>query len=204
MPEFPLVPERCALVVNDMEEKMVDPSSPYYVSTAVEALDYLVPLVDHCRKLGIPTLFALIGTESTREKGELRIDMLEGSVEDPSLSRLADRLGSHPNDFTFVKPGGISGCIKGTPVVDYVRERGRDTLLVTGITLQFGCDTTIRDACSFGFRVVAVSDGCVARPISDQGWGVVELDEVRKIFFSTWQKAFARVMTASQVIQALS
>lgn len=46
---------------------------------------------------------ALIGSEQTREKGAARVELPEGAVIDLSLCRLADRLGSHPNDFVFVK-----------------------------------------------------------------------------------------------------
>ncbi|HEX6512692.1 MAG TPA: isochorismatase family protein, partial [Chloroflexota bacterium] len=80
---------------------------------------------------------------------------------------------------------------------------GRDTLLVAGTTLQFGCDTTIREAANLGFNVVALHDCCAARPIVDQGWGEVTEDEVRKAFFSTWQKAFARLMTAAEALAEL-
>ena len=100
-------------------------------------------------------------------------------------------------DFVFVKRW-MSGCISGTPVVDYVRGRGRDTLLVAGTTLQFGCDTTIREAYNLGFKVVALHDCCAARPIADQGWGSISEAEVRKTFLSTWQKAFARLMKAKR------
>ncbi len=199
--EFPLVPERCALLVNDLEEKMVCPSSPFYIPTAVEALVNLLPLVDFCRRRGIPGLFALIGSEQTREKGAARIELPEGAVIDLSLCRLADRLGSHPDDFVFVKTWR-SGCI-GDVSVDYLKRRNRDTVIVAGTTLQFGCDTTVREASKLGFQVAALSDCCASRPIADQGWGEVGDDEVIKVFFSTWKKAFARVMTAGEALREL-
>lgn len=203
MIEFPLVLERCALVVNDLEEKMVDPSSPFYAPTAVEAMINLLPLVEFCRRRNIPTVFALIGPEQTKEKGVMRVDLPEGTVIDLSLSRLADRLGSDPNDFVFIKRW-MSGCISGTPVVDYLRERQRDTVMVAGTTLQYGCDTTIREATKSGFKVAALSDCCAARPFSDQGWGTIDLEQVRKVFFSTWKIGYGRVITAAEALAELS
>lgn len=201
MPDFSLIPSRCALLVNDIEEKMLRPSSPFYAATAVEATDRLLPLLDFCRLQQIPTVFALIGTENTREKGMSRLELSDSAAMDLSLSRLADRLGSHPNDFVFVKTWR-SGCI-GPTSLDYLRQHGRDTVMVAGTTLQFGCDTTIREASNLGFQVAALSDCCAARPIADQGWGPVDMEEVRSTFFSTWKKAFARVMTAAEALSEL-
>lgn len=87
--------------------------------------------------------------------------------------------------------------------MDYLRRRHRDTVIVAGTTLQYGCDTTIREASKLGFQVAALSDCCASGPIADQGWGVVESEEVGKVFFSTWKKAFARVMTAGEALKEL-
>lgn len=202
MPHVDLIPDRCALIVNDVEQRMVEPSSPFFAPDALKLLGLLKPLLDHCRESAIPTVFALIGSENTREKAVVRQELADDAVIDPSLCRKADAFGEHPSDFVFVKRW-MSGCISGTPVVDYVRERGRDTLLVAGTTLQFGCDTTIREASNLGFKVVALYDCCAARPIVDQGWGPVSEDEVRKAFFSTWSKAYARLMTAAEALTEL-
>jgi ureidoacrylate peracid hydrolase len=202
VPHLDIVPDRCALIINDIEQRMVEPSSPFFAPEALDSLDRLVPLVDFCRSHEIPTVFAQIGSENIREKAVVRQELAPDAEIDASLCRKADRFGEHPNDFVFVKRW-MSGCISGTPVVEYVRSRGRDTLLVAGTTLQFGCDTTIREAANLGFKVVALSDCCAARPMVDQGWGAVDEDEVRKAFFSAWQKAFARVITAAEALAEL-
>jgi len=202
MPHVELIPEHCALVINDIEQRMVEPSSPFFAAEALAALDRLEPLLAFCRERAIPRVFALIGSELVREKAVVRQELSPDAEIDVSLCRKADRFGDHPDDFVFVKRW-MSGCISGTPLVDYVKSRGRDTLIVAGTTLQFGCDTTIREASNLGFSVVALSDCNAARPIMDQGWGAVSEDEVRKVFLSTWQKAFARVMTAAEALAEL-
>ena len=102
-------------------KKWLLPRQPYFAETAVEALERLVPLVDICRRKGIPTLFALIGIERTRELGSHRIDFPPGAVEDPSLSRLADKPGSHPNDLVFVKPPGFLVALREHPSLNTQR-----------------------------------------------------------------------------------
>ena len=185
-----------------MEERMVRPSSPFFAPAALEALPRLMPVVEFCRSHEIPTVFALIGSENTREKAVVRQDLAPDAEIDLSLCRRADAFGEHANDFVFVKRW-MSGCISGTPVVDYLRERGRDTLIVAGTTLQFGCDATVREAYNLGFKVVALSDCNAPRPISDQGWGAVSEEEACKVILSTWQKAYARVITAAEALGEL-
>jgi nicotinamidase-related amidase len=202
VPHVDIVAGRCALVINDMEERMVRPDSPFFAPGALEAMPRLLPLVDFCRQHGIPTVFALIGSENTRDKAVVRQELAPNVEIDLSLCRKADAFGEHPNDFVFVKRW-MTGCISGTPLVDHVRGKGRDTLIVAGTTLQFGCDATVKEAYNLGFQVVALHDCCAPRPIADQGWGVVSEAEVQKVIFSTWQKAYARVMTAAEALREL-
>lgn len=202
MPHVKIVASRCALVVNDMEERMVLPSSPFFAPAALEAIPRLLPLVNFCREHDIPTVFALIGSENTRDKAVVRQELAPDAEIDLSLCRKADAFGEHPSDFVFVKRW-MTGCISGTPLVDYVRGRGRDTLIVAGTTLQFGCDATVKEAYNLGFQVVALHDCCAPRPIVDQGWGGVTEQEVQKVIFSTWQKAYARVTTAADALREL-
>jgi nicotinamidase-related amidase len=208
MPYFPLQLARCALLINDLEEKMVEPSSPMYAPTARDALERLLPLLRFCREHDVPTLFALIGPQDTDWKAQHRIEVAPGAVTDPALSRLADRLGRGPNDFVFEKPpvGNLwpmSGLWRNTPADAYLRERGRDTVLVAGTTLQFGCNTTVREASNLGYYVAALRDCCAVRPMPDAGWGPVSEEEIERVFFTAWSKAYARVLTADEALAEL-
>lgn len=80
MPDFPLIPSRCALLINDIEEKMLRPSSPFYAATAIEVAEKLLPLIDFCRTHDVPTLFSLIGIDDTRTKAMMRIEMPDDAV----------------------------------------------------------------------------------------------------------------------------
>lgn len=46
---------------------------------------------------------------------------------------------------------------------DLLRERGIDTLLITGTLTNVCCESSARDACVLGFRVIMVADGNAAR-----------------------------------------
>lgn len=208
MPEFPLDLARCALIVNDLEERMVAPDSPVYAPAAAAAVTRVRPLLDFCREYGVPVAIAMIGPHATAWKAGFRVELGPGVTEDPALSRLADALGHAPTDFVFEKPPvadlwPMSGVWQNTPLDAYLRARRRDMVLVAGTTLQFGCDTAVREGANRGYHVVALSDCCAVRPMADAGWGAVSEAEIERVFFTTWAKAYARVMTADQALAEL-
>jgi len=203
MPEFPLVLDRCALLVNDFMQWMTDPTTPGYTPEGVVALERLLPLLTFCREQEVPTAFGVLPA------GVARISHPSANRRDPSAYRVADRLGSAPGDFVFEKPmlpGGhlpVSGMWQNTPLDGYLRERGRDTVLVAGATTQWGVDTTIREGANRGYQVVALRDCCVTRPMEDRGWGPAAIEIIEPIFFTAWAYWFARLMTTDEALAEL-
>jgi nicotinamidase-related amidase len=203
VPDFRLEIGRCALLVNDLQQRMVEPDSPAYAPAAAAAVERLGPLLAFCRAHAIPTVFALIPSGQTRiqRRGDERLAA--------SLWRVADALGAGPADLVFEKPfvandlWPISGLWQDTPVDAYLRERGRDVVMVSGTTLQYGCDTTVREASNRGYYVAALRDCCAVRPIPDRGWGPVAEADVERVVFSAWAQWFARVLTAAEALAEL-
>jgi nicotinamidase-related amidase len=203
VPDFRLEIGRCALLVNDLQQRMVEPTSPAYAPAAAAAVQRLRPLLAFCREQGVPTVFALIPA------GQTRIQRPGDELLEAALWRVADDLGRAPGDLVFEKPyvsnglWPISGLWQDTPVDASLRERGRDTVLVCGTTLQYGCDTTVREASNRGYYVAALRDCCAVRRIPDRGWGPVSESEVERVVFSAWAQWFARVLTADEALAEL-
>jgi isochorismate hydrolase len=203
MPEFPLVLGRSALLVNDFMQWMIEPSSHTYTPAGAAAIERLMPLLTFCREQGVPTVFGVL------PGGVNRLATPDGRRMDDALYRVADTLGQHPNDFVFVKPMlpnadlPVSGMWQNTPLDGYLRERGRDTVLVSGATTQWGTDTTVREGANRGYKVVALRDCCVTRPMEDRGWGAFAPEAIEPVFFTAWAYWFARVMTAADALAEL-
>ncbi|HEY7067020.1 MAG TPA: isochorismatase family cysteine hydrolase [Chloroflexota bacterium] len=203
MPDFPLVLGRSTLLVNDFMQWMIEPSSPTYTPAGPAAIERLMPLLTFCREQSIPTVFGVLPA------GVNRLATPDGRPMDAALYRVADTLGQHPNDFVFVKPmlpSGdlpVSGMWQNTPLEAYLRERGRDTVLVAGATTQWGTDTTVREGANRGYKVVALRDCCVTRPMANRGWGAFEPEEIESVFFTAWSYWFARVVTAADALAEL-
>ena len=102
-PHFRLEPDRCALLVNDLQQRMVEPDSPAYAPAAAAAVERLGPLLAYCHAEAIPIVFALIPEGQTRiaRPGDERLAA--------SLWRVADALTPGLTDVVFQKPFVANG-----------------------------------------------------------------------------------------------
>jgi nicotinamidase-related amidase len=96
------------------------------------------------------------------------------------------------------------GAFFGSSFAGYLEQTQRDTVIVCGISLAGGVETTVRDAYNRDLRSIVVADACICRPVPDQGWGAVTADEVAKVTFSILAQRFARIATTSDICSELS
>jgi ureidoacrylate peracid hydrolase len=86
-----------------------------------------------------------------------------------------------------------SALIQGSsPLEALLRERGIDTLVVTGTVTGVCCESTARDAMMLNFKTIMVSDACAARSDAEHGAALVS-------FYLT----FGDVMSTDEVIACL-
>lgn len=109
--------------------------------------------------------------------------------------------GLLPTDTIVRKPR--YGAFFGTGLGDDLRAAGRDTLVICGISLAGGVETTVRDAFNRDLRSVVVADACLCRPVPDQGWGYVTAEEVARVTLSIFAQRFARVATTAEICAEL-
>src|SRR5262249_52974606 len=78
---------------------------------------------------------------------------------------LHDDLVIEPGDILLDKPR--FGAFHGTDLELILRQRGIDTIIISGIDTEVCCDTTAREANARDFRVLFLSDGtaCNVNPI---------------------------------------
>lgn len=107
-----------------------------------------------------------------------------------------------PGDRVVRKPR--YGAFFGSAFADELRRAGRDTVIVCGISLAGGVETTVRDAYNRDLRSVVVADACLCRPVPDQGWGAVSAAEVAKVTLSILAQRFARVATTATLCAELA
>lgn len=76
----------------------------------------------------------------------------------PSASELAPQSGYQEGDIVVVKRQW--GAFGTTDIEKQLRDRGVDTIVLTGVATNYGVESTAREAAGLGFAVVTVEDAC--------------------------------------------
>jgi nicotinamidase-related amidase len=206
-------PEHSALLVVDMQHGFLDPGASLEVPKGRLMVPVIRRLVEGCRALGMPVIFTqfvyaqavpcLRGDPFGIEHLPAREGQLKGygkpsgnclvgagagqgaeSAEMvPELAPLADELvvASHGYD-----------KFHDTPLDLALRSRGITHLLVTGVTTDICVNATVLGASSRNYRVTVVTDG------------VATIDDaLQAACFSIWERKFARLRSAVQVLTEL-
>jgi nicotinamidase-related amidase len=85
----------------------------------------------------------------------------------------------------------------GTTLEAWLRERGIEELLITGIRTEQCCETTTRHASDLGFQVRYVSDATLTFPMQTRWGREVSAQEIREHTELVLDGRFARVVTTA-------
>ena len=85
----------------------------------------------------------------------------------------------------------------GTTLEAWLRERGIEELLITGIRTEQCCETTTRHASDLGFQVRYVSDATLTFPMQTRLGREVSAQEIREHTELVLDGRFARVVTTA-------
>ncbi|MEO3742882.1 isochorismatase family protein [Plantactinospora sp. B5E13] len=85
----------------------------------------------------------------------VRVDR-PGVAEQPPGSGFVPEMQPQPGDIAVVKH--TIGAFHGTDLADRLRERGVDTVVMTGLATTMGVESTARAASDHGFEVIFASD----------------------------------------------
>ena len=196
---FDVVPEKCALLVIDMQDEFVKPHwTPDWVPEATRQVPQIKRLIEHCREKGIPVIFTVYskthnyldrpktGPLMPGRYSELKIDRSSFFVEGHVWHELAPR----DDEIVIHKPS--YGAFYDTPLETILKNRGKDTVIICGTLTNYCCGMTARQAYERSFKVVFGSD---ATSTDDPDMQEPELKVLRK--------GFAKVLTADEIIEML-
>jgi bifunctional isochorismate lyase/aryl carrier protein len=161
-------PESGALLVHDVVNDFLDPAGPGYDPGVGAVLDNVGALLAAARQAGLPVVFAAPGQGDPSIGPAQRAD---GAPPSPVWGTPAvdvpASLGPRPGEKVVRKPRW--GGFYGSELAAHLRGTGRDTLVLCGLSLAGGIETTVRDAYNHDLRSVVVEDACLTRPVPDQG-----------------------------------
>ena len=119
-----------------------------------------------------------------------------GSREWELLPEVAQR----PREVLIAK--SLPGSFTGTPLEAWLRERGIDTLTISGYMTQMCCDTTARQAAHLGFGVEFLSDATGTLDFRNEA-GAVTAEELHRAILVTQQMRFSRVLRTEDWVKLL-
>ena len=84
--------------------------------------------------------------------------------------QLHDEVGSRPRDVLIDKQ--LPGSFTNTPLDQFLKERGIDTVTIAGYMTQMCCDTTARQAFHRGYKVEFLRDATGTLDVENKGGSV--------------------------------
>jgi len=197
--KFDIIPEKCALLVIDMQDEFVKPQwSPYWVPEATRRVPQIKRLIEHCRNRKIPVIFTVYSKTHQyldRPKTlplmpsrfpDLNIDQSSFFVKGTVWHELA------PQNDEIVIHKSAYGAFSDTPLETILKNLGKDTVIISGTLTNFCCSTTARQAYERSFKVVFGSDVTAAH-----------FPELHEMELKILRRGFAKVMSLNQLIKTL-
>jgi len=200
MPKFRVNPKTTALINVDIQNCFVQ-DSPVAAPGGAAIIPRINKLAEAVRRSGglvIHTAHVVRPDGSTTGvMGEFNAAIKAGLLHKGRHSAELHRsLELTDSDLLVEKPR--YGAFYGTDIELILRNRGIETVIVTGITTNVCCETTAREANMRDFQVFFISDGTATFDLPD-----VTAEQIQKAVCATLQMAFAQVETTESMIAKL-
>ena len=175
-----------ALLVIDVQNEYFSGAMP--VTYPENSLEWITRAIDAANEADIPVV--LVQHAETEEGGKI---FRKGS----QAWELRPEVAERKHDLLIEK--NLPGSFTGTQLEDWLRERGIDSVVISGYMTQMCCDTTARQAAHLGFNVEFLSDatGTLAFRNSE---GEVSAEDLHKTILVVQQSGFSQVKTTEEWI----
>lgn len=188
-----------ALLVIDMIDEFVRPHwTPYWIPEATRQVPRIRDVRDAFHAVGAPVIYlaydvSLGGLDFPATETKVPIGAGVEAYAGQILTQVSiwHELAPGPDDLVVLKHN-YSG-FHGTPLETVLRSLGASTIVITGTMTNYCCGATAREAFWRGFDVVFASD---CNSTDDPRLHEAEV--------ATLRRGFARIMTASQIIAAVT
>lgn len=163
-----IIPEKTAVLVIDMQKAFVEPGAALCIAGAKSTVPAIISFTDRAREAGASIVWVTRSYESDGSNMEIprRRDLekrgLMGVLAPGTtgINSIEDAEGLEPKDgdIRIVKPR--FSAFFGTELLKIIKERGIDTVILTGTTTPNCIRTTAYDGISYDLRTIAAEDCC--------------------------------------------
>jgi nicotinamidase-related amidase len=189
MASLQLDPKKTALVIIDLQQGIVGrETAPYPASQVVERS---ARLAKKLREKGGTAVYVHVDINNFLQ---LPVDQPMRDPNAPPLpasaSELVPEAGFQQGDVFITKRHW--GAFAGTKLEQTLKQRGIDTVVLTGISTNAGVESTARQGTGLGFAFVVVEDACSSQDA-----------EMHKFAFEKIFPRLARVRSTEEVLAGL-
>lgn len=155
-------PSKTALLLLDYHNFLVDMVKPDEVKSQLTAR--VRNLVEVAGQNSVPVIHCLIGTERDPPSTSKMTATWENRLK-PVITSQPDMLKEpseflHKDDLTFTRRAGVISAIKSEGILDFLHDKGVESLIMCGIATSGVVVSTARDATDLGYIATVVDDGC--------------------------------------------
>ena len=155
----------------------------------------LVALTAAARARGVPVLYINFCGKPGFPRPNTRLHRVSGSkprlVEGTWGVKVHEALTPEPQDFVLERTVGVDGSY-GTQLYPVLRQLGRSTMLMTGVSTNLAVEGIVRASVNRGFDMVVIEDCCASYP---DEWHRFSIDNIMPLL--------ATVTTSDAVLAAL-
>ncbi len=153
--------QKTALIVIDLQKGIVEIQTEPYPAKIV--IENSVRILKAVRKNIMPVF--LVNVSPSPDMKDVLHPVSEAFIPireyDPSWYEIVPELNKQPSDFLITKHQW--GAFYGTGLDLQLRRRGIDTIILCGITTNFGVESTARFAYDYGYNQIFALDAMAAR-----------------------------------------
>lgn len=167
---FRLDPERCALIIQDMQNDVVMEGGAFAASGSPahcrdqNAIAHIAQLAERCRALGVPVIHVWFIRRADARDMTLNAPLFEGCVEAQAL--IEGTWGAEPVPGLEAQPGdhvirkARMSAWEGTPLERILKAEGRDIIIETGAWTNMSIEHTARTGADKGYVMIIPEDAC--------------------------------------------
>ena len=167
-----LVPSKCALILFECQEGVIGPDT-HLKGLRVDVLardmiGHLAGLLAAARETGVTVVYCNmafrpdgLGAPNTPRSDNMPVGPPGPATVSPVVAPLAPR----KEEVVLERIHGMS-TFYGTPIEPVLRNRGVETIIPTGVSLNIGIPATTVEALGRGYRIAIARDCCAGDPSS--------------------------------------